>query len=99
LFEFIPAIRKDRRDEINGYKSDGIGFVKENEYKLVERISISKNQNCYDFEVRVDFKEIKFYIIKNNGCIYLSLYEIYILLNNINLNSDIDIVEELKKIK
>lgn len=98
MFTFIPAIREVRRNEINIYKSNGIDFIRENDYKLVERISIAKSQNCYNFEVRVDFKEVRFYIIKSNSCIYLSLYEIYTLLNDIYLNSDIDISEELKKI-
>lgn len=98
MFTFIPDIRENRRNEINNYKSNGIEFIRENDYKLVERICILKNLKCYNFEVRVDFKEVRFYIIKSNSCIYLSLYEIYILLNDIYINSDIDITEELKKI-
>lgn len=98
MFTFIPDIREDRRNEINTYKSNGIEFIRENDYKLVERICISKNLNCYNFEVRVDFKEVRFYIIKSDSCIYLSLYEIYSLLNDIYIYSDIDIIEELKKI-
>lgn len=98
MFTFIPTIREVRRNEINKYKSDGIDFIRENDYKLVDKIFISKSNNCYNFEVRVDFKEVRFYIIKSNSCIYLSLYEIYTLLNYIFLNSDIDITEELRKV-
>lgn len=98
MFTFIPDIRKDRKNEIDNYKSKGIEFIRENDYKLVENICILKNFKFYNFEVRVDFKEVRFYIIKSNSCIYLSLYEIYTLLNEIYLSSDIDITEELKKI-
>lgn len=98
MYTFVPTIREDRRAEINTLKSNKIDFIRENDYKLVERIFIIKEDYRFEFEVRVDFREVRFYIIKNNSCIYLSLYEIYLLLNDIYLNSDIDISEELKKI-
>lgn len=98
MFTFIPAKREDRRNEMKNHKLNGYEFIRENDYKLVERIFIMKDLNQFDFEVRVDFKEVRFYIIKSNSRIYLSLYEIYLLLNDIYLDSDIDISKELKKI-
>lgn len=98
MYTFVPTIRENRRNEINIHKLNGIDFVRENDYKLVERIFILKDNIRFDFEVRVDFREVRFYIIKNYSCIYLTLYEIYLLLNDIYINSDIDVSVELKKI-
>ena len=92
---FIPTIRDRRREEINNHKANGIGFIEENHYKLLERIYITKEEEMFCFEVRVDFSDVRFYISKNNSCIYLSINEIYMLLNDINLNGDIDITEGL----
>lgn len=96
LFVFVENVREERDKEIKEYESKGIGFIKKNHYKLLRRISIEKEGATFEFEVRVDFKDVRFYIIKNSSYIYLSIYEIYELLNNINLNFDIDITEELK---
>lgn len=98
MFTFIPAIREDRINEMKNHELNGFEFIRKNDYKLIERIFIMKDLNQFNFEVRVDFKEVRFYIIKNNSCIYLSLYEIYSLLNDVYLDSDIDITKELKKI-
>lgn len=98
MFDFIPIIRNERRKEINNYKKLGVKFIEENHYMLIRRIYIPRNDDIFTFEVRANFKEPKFYIIKNDSCIYLSFYEIYLLLNDICLNSDIDIIKELEKI-
>lgn len=96
MFTFVQNIRKERNEEMAEYESKGIDFIIRNHYKLLRKISINKEGSIFDYEIRVDFKDVRFYIIKNNSCIYLSIYEIYELLNNINANFDIDIVDELK---
>lgn len=98
MFNFIQTIREDRRNEIQNHKLNGIEFIRENDYKLVQKIIIPRDDIYFTFEVRVDFNEVRFYIIKYGSCLYLSIYDIYMLLNDIYINSDIDIIEELSKV-
>lgn len=98
MYDFIQTIRDDRKKEIATHKHNSIQFIRENDYKLVDKISILKNNTNFTYEVRVDFREVRFYIIKSGSCLYLSIYEIYTLLNDIYINSDIDITEELNRV-
>lgn len=98
LFEFIPIIREERKKEMGSYEKLGVGFIEKRKYKLIEKISIESNVNSeelIEFEVRVTFKEVRFYIIKSDSCVYLSINEIYQLLNDMNLYNDIDIIDKL----
>lgn len=99
MFEFIPAIRTDRYREIKEYKEKGFGFIKENDYRLINKVKIRhSDNNFYEFEVRVDFNEVRFYIINNSSAIYLSIYQLYELFHQMLLDSKIDVVLELKQL-
>lgn len=95
---FVEVVRKKRRDEIEKYKSCGISPLKENDYKLIDSIKIERNGKEFQYEVRVDFSEVRFYIVKDKSSIYLSIYELYELFRIIHLESDVDIAQELQKI-
>lgn len=99
MFEFIPTIRTDRNREIKKYKDKGFTFIKENDYKLISKVYIphTKNTKMF-FEVRVDFSEVRFYIIKSGASIYLTIYQLYVILYNIQLEGKIVVVNELEKL-
>lgn len=97
--EFIPTIRTDRYREINKYKKKGFTFTKEKKYLLTNTIEISISSNeRITFEVRVDFSEIRFYIIKNSTCIYLTIYQLYLLMNEIYNSDKIDLVLQVERL-
>lgn len=98
MYTFVPLIKAERELEIKSYESIGVGFNDKNQYKLLETIRIYDIDGCewpLEFEVRVSFRDVRFYIIKNDSCIYLSINEIYNLLYDMNLNSDEDITDKL----
>lgn len=99
MFEFVPTIRTDRFREIKAYKDKGVKFTNENKYRLIDRIRIeySTDEN-YDYEVKVDFYEVRFYITKNSASIYLTIYQLYKLLRKIQIDKKIDIVLHLNRL-
>lgn len=99
MFEFVPAIRTDRYREIRAYKEKEFSFIKENDYQLINKVKIRySDNNFYEFEVRVNFNDVKFYIINNSSAIYLSIYQLYELFHQILLESKVDVVLQLKQL-
>lgn len=76
--EFVPTIRNDRYREINVYKAKNFSFIDEHKYELIDVLSINVEHDIkYKFEVRVNFNEVRFFIIKKGSSIYLSMYQLY----------------------
>lgn len=98
MYEFVPAIRTDRFREIKQYKEKGFKFTSENDYILINQVKIKDHlEEILTFEVRVDFPEVRFFIIKNSACIYLTIYQLYQVLNQIAKEGKIDVVYQLKQ--
>ncbi len=98
MYEFVPAIRTDRFREIKQYKEKGFTFTNENDYILIDQVKIQQNlEEMLTFEVRVTFSEVRFFIIKNSACIYLTIYQLYEILNQITKEGKIDVVYQLKQ--
>lgn len=98
MYEFVPAIRTDRFREIKQYKEKGFTFTNEKDYMLIDQVKIQHNlEEMLTFEVRVDFSEVRFFIIKNSACIYLTIYQLYEILYQITKEGKIDVVYQLKQ--
>jgi hypothetical protein len=91
---FFPLLRSDRLREMIAYDKRGYVFrLGKDKFNYVRNILVAnikedemdkRNEVCYFFEVRTNQKEPRFYITKINkkqkeSCIYLTIYEIYLL--------------------
>lgn len=98
--KFIEVIRSDREEEISTYEKRGYIFGKNRRtYEFVRKISFNHDGLPYNCQVRVDFREIRFYLLGNDtntveyeGYIYFTIYELYRLLKNIVLVEGLDAV-------
>lgn len=103
---FVPLLRSDRLREIMEYNKRGYVFrLGEDRFKYVRNISVyNLNNQKYDFEVRVSQDEPRFYIVSENNnikenCIYLTIYEIYLILVEMAKKLSIDEVTRILKSK
>lgn len=103
---FVPLLRSDRLREIIEYNKRGYVFrLGEDRFKYVRNISVCNAYNYeYSFEVRVSQDEPRFYIVskkdnKKESCIYLTIYEIYLILVEISKVLSIDEVARILKNK
>ncbi|MDH8677417.1 hypothetical protein QE109_04620 [Fusibacter bizertensis] len=101
--KFVETIRLHRNDEIEAYKDRGYLFGKNrNRYEFVRKIRIDNEEEYFNFQVRVDFKEVRFYLLGNEdstveimGYLYFSIYEIYRMLKIISLVEGVDFVVDI----
>lgn len=103
---FVPLLRSDRLREIIEYNKRGYVFrLGEDQYKYVRNISVCNAHNYeFNFEVRVSQDEPRFYIVseKDNtkeSCIYLTIYELYLILVEMSLALTVDVVTRILKNK
>lgn len=103
MIELIPVIKSDRNREINELEHVGYQFRSgKNKYIHVARISVTAcEENSigekYWFEVRADQSDQRFFVVVlkenesglnvENGCMYLSIYEIYEILHKMAVDT------------
>ncbi len=99
MYSFIPAIRTDRYREIKSYKDKNFTFIDEQRYRLIDNIFIVKDDSVqYQYEVRVDFPEVRFFIIKDGSSIYLTIYQLYELFKQVYDSKKISLIFHLRQL-
>ncbi|BBF42627.1 hypothetical protein lbkm_1311 [Lachnospiraceae bacterium KM106-2] len=95
--EFVPAARTDRRRQIIEYEKKGYEFINKNEFIYINKITVLDNDENYEYGIRLNPNEVYFYIINDGASIYLSIYEIYVLLKGEVSKGSIELLNVLKE--
>lgn len=98
----IEILRNERFSEIENHENKGYKINKA-QYRFLDQISISYSDEMYKFNVQLTYPEVYFYIFKENSNIYLTIKEIYDILNkksdkNIIVNELKTVLQQQKKI-
>lgn len=94
---FIPVMRSNRLLEMKYYLDKGYIIQDKKHYIMLETVSIEYMREKYHLGVQVTQDEFYFFIKKNNANIYLSIYEIYELIYEINKKDNGYFVDRLRK--
>lgn len=77
---FVEDVRELRWDEIQRYEEKGYLVPNKASYVLNDTIAIKIGRKQYCFGMRVNINDVYFYILHEGSQIYLSIYQIYLLL-------------------
>jgi hypothetical protein len=96
MVTLIPLIKSDRQREIILHKSKGYTFrTGENNYIYIRNICVYIDNKRYEFQMRANQSEQKFYFYIEHSCIYLTIIEIYRMLKKISSKIGIRRVVEI----
>lgn len=93
--ELISVIRTDRKREMYNYDNQGYDLGARPRYILIGKIEVNVEGEKYQFGVQADGYEIYFHIINDGANYYLSIYDIYKVLYQINIREGADYVEKI----
>lgn len=80
--DFIYIARDDMRSQREGYINLGYS-VPYNSYKMISNIKLLENN--LDYEIRINNKEVFFYILNQNTYHYMTIVDIYNVIQNVVL--------------